>query len=253
MGPTAVEKVLFEGVPVPDDARMECGICWHVYDPEQGDTVWQVPAGTPFTALPDGWSCPNCDAPPDKFMVLGGTGGAAGTMAADPMAPDLMAERVAALAAAYRAAAEGGMKDVPICNPALRVETVGFQPFGDDAWLGIVVTPWCMNAVLLPREPAAWAEVADGATVSRALPSGAYDFLAGRLDGVGPLLSLSLFSPMEEFAGHAVAVLTAGACLDELLKAEEEAAPEPAPESALPPAPPAAPPSRREMLFGRAP
>ncbi|HYH19442.1 MAG TPA: [NiFe]-hydrogenase assembly chaperone HybE [Azospirillum sp.] len=235
---------LFEGVPVPDDARMECGICWHVYDPEQGDAVWQVPAGTPFTALPDGWSCPNCDAPPDKFMVLGGVVTATDLMAAEPMA-----ERVAALVAAYRAAAEGGMKDVPICNPALRVETVGFQPFGEDAWLGIVVTPWCMNAVLLPRDPAAWAEVADGATVSRVLPSGEYDFLAGRLDGVGPLLSLSLFSPMEEFAEHAVAVLTAGACLDELLKAEEDAAPEPAP----PPTPAPAPPSRREMLFGRAP
>lgn len=224
-------RILFEGVPVPDDARMECGICWHVYDPAEGDPVWQVPAGTPFTALPDGWSCPNCDAPPDKFMVLGG-------------APDPMAERVAALAAAYRAAAEGAMRDVPICNPALRVETVGFRPCGEDAWLGVVVTPWCMNAVLLPRDPAAWAALADGATVPRVLPSGEYDFLAGRLEGVGPLLSLSLFSPMEAFAEHAVAVLTAQACMDELLKAEGE---EPAPE----PAPQPAPPSRRQMLFGR--
>ncbi|HYD63957.1 [NiFe]-hydrogenase assembly chaperone HybE [Azospirillum sp.] len=231
-------RILFEGVPVPDDARMECGICWHVYDPAEGDPVWQVPAGTPFTALPDGWSCPNCDAPPDKFMVLGATAGAV----------DPMAARVAALGAAYRAAAEGGMKDVPICNAALRVETVGFQPFGDDAWLGIVVTPWCMNAVLLPRDPAAWADLAGGATVARVLPSGEYDFLAGRLEGVGPLLSLSLFSPMDEFAEHAVAVLTAQACLDELLKAEEEAAPEPAPPPAPPPGPP---PSRRQMLFGR--
>ena len=25
-----------------DDARLECGICWHVYDPAEGDPVWQA-------------------------------------------------------------------------------------------------------------------------------------------------------------------------------------------------------------------
>jgi rubredoxin len=53
------------------DARMECGICWTVYDPAEGDPVWQIPAGTTFADLPDHWSCPNCDAPRHKFMVLG--------------------------------------------------------------------------------------------------------------------------------------------------------------------------------------
>ena len=31
-------------------ARMECKICWYVYDPAEGDVVWQIPAGTPFAA-----------------------------------------------------------------------------------------------------------------------------------------------------------------------------------------------------------
>ena len=51
--------------------KMECGICWHVYDPEEGDPAWQIDSGTPFSALPDDWRCPNCDAPPEKFMRLG--------------------------------------------------------------------------------------------------------------------------------------------------------------------------------------
>lgn len=51
--------------------RMECGICWHVYDPAEGDPVWQVPPGTAFAALPEDWRCPNCDAPQEKFMRLG--------------------------------------------------------------------------------------------------------------------------------------------------------------------------------------
>lgn len=55
---------------VADSARMECGICWHVYDPAEGDDVWQVQPGTPFADLPDDWTCPNCDAPADKFMLL---------------------------------------------------------------------------------------------------------------------------------------------------------------------------------------
>lgn len=52
-----------------DGIRMECGICWHVYDPAQGDPVWQIAAGTPFSRLPEHWACPNCDAPKHKFMV----------------------------------------------------------------------------------------------------------------------------------------------------------------------------------------
>ena len=51
----------------PED-RMECGICWQVYDPAAGDPVWQVPAGTPFADLPEDWRCPNCDALKLKFM-----------------------------------------------------------------------------------------------------------------------------------------------------------------------------------------
>ena len=54
-----------------DEARMECGVCWHVYDPSEGDPVWQAPPGTPFAALPEDWRCPNCDAAPERFMRLG--------------------------------------------------------------------------------------------------------------------------------------------------------------------------------------
>jgi len=54
-----------------DDVLLECGICWTRYDPAEGDAVAQIPAGTPFSALPDDWHCPNCDAPKAKFMAVG--------------------------------------------------------------------------------------------------------------------------------------------------------------------------------------
>ena len=53
-----------------DRARYECKVCWLVYDPVIGDPVWQVPSGTPFTALPAHWSCPNCSTPKADFLQL---------------------------------------------------------------------------------------------------------------------------------------------------------------------------------------
>jgi rubredoxin len=50
--------------------RRECRICWYVYDPAAGDAVWQVAPGTPFAALPPHWTCPNCSATLDQFLVL---------------------------------------------------------------------------------------------------------------------------------------------------------------------------------------
>ena len=55
---------------IADDTRLECKICWYVYDPAQGDPVWQIPPGTPFVALPGHWKCPECDGPREQFMVL---------------------------------------------------------------------------------------------------------------------------------------------------------------------------------------
>ncbi len=55
---------------ITPSTRMECKICWYVYDPSEGDVVWQIPAGTPFSALPPHWTCPNCSATKDQFLVL---------------------------------------------------------------------------------------------------------------------------------------------------------------------------------------
>jgi len=52
------------------DARMECKICWYVYDPAQGDDYWQIEPGTPFARLPEHWRCPNCDGDRDQFMLI---------------------------------------------------------------------------------------------------------------------------------------------------------------------------------------
>jgi rubredoxin len=50
--------------------RLECKVCWHVYDPAKGDPAWQIPPGTAFNDLPGHWTCPDCSSPKDGFLVL---------------------------------------------------------------------------------------------------------------------------------------------------------------------------------------
>lgn len=75
-GGVGVTSARFEGSylgqadRLPAGARLECKICWWVYDPATGDPVWQVPPGTAFTALPAHWRCPQCDGDAEQFMVL---------------------------------------------------------------------------------------------------------------------------------------------------------------------------------------
>lgn len=58
---------------ISSDQRLECKICWYIYDPKEGDSVWQIAPGTPFTELPEHWRCPECDGEKDQFMALEGS------------------------------------------------------------------------------------------------------------------------------------------------------------------------------------
>jgi rubredoxin len=55
---------------IDPDAKLECKVCWYVYDPVLGDDHWQIPAGTAFTDLPPHWACPNCCGDREQFMVI---------------------------------------------------------------------------------------------------------------------------------------------------------------------------------------
>ena len=124
----------------------------------------------------------------------------------------------ARLEAAFRAVAAGRMRGLPFVNAALEVEAVGFAHW-DGHWLGCLVTPWCMNLVLLPREVTAWQSVSAGNKVAYRFPAGVYDFVAGREEAIGEYQACSLFSPMFAFADHESARLTAQAALAALFDA----------------------------------
>ncbi|MBM3392080.1 MAG: [NiFe]-hydrogenase assembly chaperone HybE [Betaproteobacteria bacterium] len=130
------------------------------------------------------------------------------------------------LEAAFRRILAETMADVPILNPALQVEAVGFARHGDH-WLGILITPWFMNLVLAPGAAASWQSVAPGLRLFRKFPSGDFAFLGSNEPEVGEFQSCSLFSPMAQFAEQAGAREVALAALQALQS--DPAAPEPAP------------------------
>lgn len=63
-------------VAAPPEARFECGVCWRVYDPAEGDPVNQIPPGVAFADLPEHWVCPGCEAARSRFLVLPDDAGA---------------------------------------------------------------------------------------------------------------------------------------------------------------------------------
>jgi rubredoxin len=77
MGAGIVSAEHFEGSYLGDrsrvdaTARLECKICWWIYDPAVGDPQWQIAPGTPFVELPASWSCPQCEGRADQFMAVG--------------------------------------------------------------------------------------------------------------------------------------------------------------------------------------
>jgi [NiFe] hydrogenase assembly HybE family chaperone len=196
-----------DGSRIADDTVLECGICWWVYDPALGDEDRQVAPGTAFRLLPDTWTCPNCAADKSKFMVVG-------TATAEP------SDRVQEATNAYRRAALA-LKGMPIYNPTLAVEAVGFRSFeGREA--GVVVTPWFMNLTVLPSadDLGVWTR---GGTVRLAFPSGAYDFLVSELPDFGLVATCPLFSQMADFTDHEAAQLAALSAANALFEAEEAA------------------------------
>ena len=198
--------------------RMECKICWHVYDPAEGCDHWQVPPGTPFAALPGHWRCPVCDGARDQFMALDGEAAVAETNAAPlpvppaPSSPAQPVETIAKLEAAFREIHTAQMRGMPIVNDALAVKAVGFRRH-DGRWLGALVTPWFLNLVLLPGDGDDWSALIPGAKELIEFPSGRYEFVHANRKGVGAYKACSLFSPMFEFASMLQATETASAAL----------------------------------------
>jgi [NiFe] hydrogenase assembly HybE family chaperone len=94
---------------------------------------------------------------------------------------------------------DAGMRDLPVYNDKVPIEAIGFRPFGDAALLGIVLTPWFMNLVMLPMERAPMDMTEIGRTVSVQLPAAERTFVVGGDETNGLYKAHSLHSPVLNF------------------------------------------------------
>jgi [NiFe] hydrogenase assembly HybE family chaperone len=111
------------------------------------------------------------------------------------------------------------MHDVPLCNRALTVDITDFIAWAG-LWVGVVITPWAMNLMLLPGagggEDDNFMPLRVGQIHEWEFPSGCYPFMGNHEPGLGEYHYCSLFSPMDGFADPAAAREVALASLDEL-------------------------------------
>jgi rubredoxin len=50
--------------------KYKCLSCGYVYDPETGDLISGIPAGTLFEDVPDQWICPLCGVDKTDFTLI---------------------------------------------------------------------------------------------------------------------------------------------------------------------------------------
>ena len=119
------------------------------------------------------------------------------------------------LESTFSAIQQTRMDGVPVMNDKLSVKAIGFHSWNNNQ-LGILITPWFMNLMLLSQDDfqatnkqksANYLKV--GSIQPHVFPSGTYDFVVGYEEGIGHYQSCSLFSPMFEFEDQTSAELTA--------------------------------------------
>ncbi len=103
--------------------------------------------------------------------------------------------RVLALIEQFRRV-DASMRELPIYNDKVAVEAIGFGLFGDGALLGVMLTPWFMNLIILPIEPVPMNMAEIGKTVPVELPAGQRTFVVG-----GDEFSRALQGSFAAFAG----------------------------------------------------
>jgi [NiFe] hydrogenase assembly HybE family chaperone len=111
------------------------------------------------------------------------------------------------------------MSNVSVINDNIDVEAVGFREWQGHI-LGVLVTPWFMNLMLLPGMDENWSDYRPGTKQSFLFNAGSFEFVVGKEDNIGLFMSCSMFSPMFEFDSHQAAVVTAKALIEGLFDDE---------------------------------
>jgi len=110
-----------------------------------------------------------------------------------------------------------------LLNPKLVVQAVDFRHW-QSRCLGILITPWNMQLMVLPNEGDEWLELPLGHKSLYHFPSGDCEFILSEEDGIGRFQSHNLFSPMFEFQDQKSTVKTAQQTLLNLMREKNQTA-----------------------------
>lgn len=102
------------------------------------------------------------------------------------------------------------MVGLPVMNPELSVQALNFLYY-QQYWVGMLITPWFMNLLILPQVADDWQQYRRGEKFSTHFPAGDFEFVVADEPTLGPYASCSLYSPMFQFDRQDVAAATAQA------------------------------------------
>jgi [NiFe] hydrogenase assembly HybE family chaperone len=95
------------------------------------------------------------------------------------------------------------MQGLPFINAQLNVEVIGFREF-QDFEIGVLITPWFMNLILLPGADVS-AGVDQGHRINACFPSGDIEFTAAQDEELGLYFSAVLFSTVSDIPDQTTA------------------------------------------------
>ena len=115
------------------------------------------------------------------------------------------------------------MAGLPLLNPKINVEVLGFQEF-EGRTIGIVISPWLMSLIMLPSSQLAddWSMFEIGQQHVHTFPSGDYKFLVNEFEGIGICQVHAIHSPMSNFFTHDQAKITALIFMKKLMTVVDE-------------------------------
>lgn len=90
-------------------------------------------------------------------------------------------------------------------NPKIKVQAIDFRHW-QGRCLGIMITPWFMNLMLLPNEGDEWQDKPLGTKTAFEFPSGRYEFILTEEEGIGRFQMHPVFQLMSQFSNQESAV-----------------------------------------------
>ncbi len=130
------------------------------------------------------------------------------------------------LEAHYRRVWATRMHDLPFVNAVLTVEAVGFRRFEGD-WLGVVITPWFLNLVLVSGGGQLWGDIPAGERRYLNLPCGTMQFIADDDPDIGPYQYCPLIAPVSNLPDMATARYVAADAIKTVFGTPPDAMPAP--------------------------